>query len=290
MIIQTIWLIKIWDKKQEDKWIRKKSDDAIKENIFWAERFYDLFWAVQKYYWKNKKTCMVWWVRVDESPSRKMWLTWWKTYKYITWGTKNFNNIENYYTLYPIYDWNSQDVWKYIFDKKLNYNKLYDYQYRYWVPFSQMRCSSLIHETAIRNLVYIWDISHDFLNRIETRLPSIWSVKHNKKIFNEPLKKLPYMFNNWLEYTKYLWTNLLSWKMRETVLKKIKELESNEYFKNIQQLQDKVCKLIIKSILKNDQDLVYIRQWYQLISCYNNQNFNNEKEKQLYENYLLTKK
>lgn len=251
------WFFKIWDKTQEELWVRKKSDDAIKENIFWVERFYDLFPAVLKKFWEWK-VCWVGWVRVDESPMRRLWLTTQQTYKYITWGTNNWTKW--FPVLYPIYDWTTKDVWKFIHDNNLPYNKLYDYQYMHWVPLVNMRCSSLIHETAINSFSYLWDVSHDLINRIEKRLPSVSSIKHNKEAFLKVPKTFPFMFMSWVDYTEYLIDNLLFWKTKEMFQKEFWRIKKFSLFNNNLTVQASVCKKIITGVLRNDDDWQYLHK------------------------------
>ena len=43
------------------------------------------------------------------------------------WTTKMKNNN---ITAYPLYDWNFHDVWRYIYDNQLRYNKIYDYMWK----------------------------------------------------------------------------------------------------------------------------------------------------------------
>src|SRR5690606_41782951 len=66
----------------------------------------------------------------------------------IFWATRREKTI----SLYPIYDWNVHDVWRYIQDQNLRYSKIYDYQFRKGYHVNEMRVSSLIHERAFRSI------------------------------------------------------------------------------------------------------------------------------------------
>ena len=101
------------------------------------------------------------------------------TYKDITWG-KKLNESKGHYTFYPIYDWSYSDVWKYIFDNNIVYNRIYDALFTHGVSVSDMRISNLHHETAIQNLLLIQEIEPNTWNRIAERIDGTNAIKHLK--------------------------------------------------------------------------------------------------------------
>ena len=132
--------------KDGDEWIREKHPLSIKKNIYNQNRFHLLFEAIFKKEFPNQKSCYLAGVRAEEAPKRLMSLTTSLTYKDITWG-KILNKKRHHYTFYPIYDWSYSDVWKYIHDNNLPYNKIYNEMYRHGVNVRDMRISNLHHET-----------------------------------------------------------------------------------------------------------------------------------------------
>lgn len=243
------WL-ECWNPKEDWKWLHPKNPKAITENVYWTDRFHDLFTKIVNYHFKWKSVANIWGVRAEESPTRLMWLTQAATYKDITWG-KVLSKKENHYTFYPIYDWSYTDVWKYISDNKLKYNEVYDYQYKHWVELNKMRVSNLHHETSLNCLFYLPEVDMPLYNRLTARLEWIHTANKFKKDFF--VKELPFMFKDWEEYRDYLYKNLI------TNEKTIKTFEW--YYKRLNKLLweypkelEKWHKACVQSILVNDID------------------------------------
>lgn len=214
-----------WEEGKEDEWIRPKQPDAIKENIFGTMRFGELFNAILKHYFKDKKTCYIAGVRAEESPSRWVGLTGNATYQDITWGKQLDGKIGNHFTFYPLYDWSYTDIWKVIFENNWSYCKIYDYMYQRGVPVMEMRVSNLHHETAVKNLYYLQEIEPNTWNALVKRLKGVHSVRdiNHRDMFS--IKELPFMFNDWHEYRDHLIKHLVSDQHKETYIKKFKEMD-----------------------------------------------------------------
>ena len=144
---------------------RSKIVHLSKENKYLDFGFHELFEKIFAVHFPNQKSCYISGVRTEESPKRMMSLTSSLTYKDITWG-KKLNESKGHYTFYPIYDWSYSDVWKYIFDNNIVYNRIYDALFTHGVSVSDMRISNLHHETAIQNLLLIQEIEPNTWNRI----------------------------------------------------------------------------------------------------------------------------
>ncbi|HAY0219048.1 TPA: DUF3440 domain-containing protein [Escherichia coli] len=79
-------------------------------------------------------------VRADESLNRFMGLTSRRKQRYADdkpWSTASPDG--SYYTLYPLYDWKTRDIWIYNARSRAAYNPLYDLMYRAGVPLRNMR-------------------------------------------------------------------------------------------------------------------------------------------------------
>lgn len=61
-----------WEEGKEDERIRPKEPNSIKENVFTATRFVELFTSIAEYYRPKKKMCYLSGVRCEESPQRYM--------------------------------------------------------------------------------------------------------------------------------------------------------------------------------------------------------------------------
>ena len=153
--------------------------------------------------------CTIYGMRCDESPSRRRALT--NTKKVFVgpevWGAGS-SDKENARAA-VIYDWVTSDVWKFIHERGLKYNTLYDHQYAHGIPVPSMRVSALIHETALRSLDYAQEFEGDMWNRLTDRIEGINTYKHNPEAYCCP-KKLPEMFKSWREYRDFLLNKLIT--------------------------------------------------------------------------------
>ena len=232
-----------------EKWMREKEPDSIKENVYGVDRFNELFGAIIDYHYPNEPACYIAGVRAAENPKRAIGLTRSICYKDVTWG-KIANKKKKHIAFYPIYDWNTSDVWKAINDNKWEYNKIYDYMYSYGVPIQKMRVSNLHHETALEELKICQEIEPDTWNALLKRIDGANSIKQLKDGATGTPKELPFMFTSWREYRDYLLDNLVVMEDARTRFRKRFEIMDKTYegMHNI----DDMYKNQIMSILAND--------------------------------------
>ena len=268
--------IHIWEEGK--KHIRERSDISIKDNVYLDFGFQELFEQIFKVHFPNQKSCYIAGVRTEESPKRMMSLTSALTYKDITWG-KKLNEKQGHYTFYPIYDWSYSDVWKYIFDNNIEYNRIYDALFTQGVSISNMRISNLHHETAIQNLLLIQEIEPETWNKVAERIDGVNAVKHLKDESFRCPTDLPFMFKSWREYALYLAEQLTD--DEEFITKMHKYIENNEKYMITNLIYVDFYKTIIKTILSQDFDYTKLHNF--LISPY----FNTVKK---YVNGKITKK
>lgn len=160
--------------------------------------FYDALENFQRY--KSGAAFLIG-LRATESPNRWRAVSKNPGYKDIFWSTKK----ENTYNFYPLYDWNYHDIWKYIYDNKLHYSKIYDYMWKKGMPLNEIRVSSLIHEKSFKALVELPEFEPKTYDKLLKRIKGI-SVgnlygKDNKLL---RCRKLPKNFKNWMEYRDFL--------------------------------------------------------------------------------------
>ena len=240
-----------WDENKKEDWLHKKDPISIVENKYNCVRFHDLFKAILKVDFKDKKTCYLAGVRTQEAPKRLMSLTTSLTYKDITYG-KVLDSKLNHYTFYPIYDWEISDIWKYIHDNNIEYNKIYDEMYKHQVSINDMRISNLHHETSIQALLLVQEIEPETWNKISSRIEGSNSIKHLKSDAFVCPKKLPFMFKDWEEYALYLSETLIKEdKYKNMLLNKIEGLK--KYMIN-NLVKDDIYRTIINTILSSDWD------------------------------------
>ncbi len=201
-----------WEAGKHDLWMRPKKSYAIKFPM-WdratqtvADKnkgfgFYDVFANFERCY---TDTAFLVGLRGTESPNR------WRTVskhpatiggRQIYWATTKGQN----FSLYPLYDWNYHDIWRYIFDNGLRYHRIYDYQFKKGYPLNEMRISSLIHERAFKALVDLPEFEPRTYNRLIKRAKGIILAQEtakNAKLFRA--RKLPKGFTSWRVYRDFL--------------------------------------------------------------------------------------
>ena len=119
----------------------------------------------------------------------------------VYWGTKKEAN----FSLYPLYDWTFGDIWRYIYENKLRYSEIYDYQFRKGIPINEMRVSSLIHERAFKSIVELPEFEPKTYNKLQKRIKGIAFAQEtgkNGKMFK--VNKLPKNYNSWIAYRDVL--------------------------------------------------------------------------------------
>lgn len=130
-----------WDISQKDKWIRDIPDNAKRDYDFPffypGMEFEEFVPKFGHWYSKGKLTACFVGIRSDESLNR---------YRTIAGRKSKFENKnwttwvgESLYNIYPIYDWKTQDIWRYNGKYFKPYNKLYDLMYKAGVSIHQQR-------------------------------------------------------------------------------------------------------------------------------------------------------
>jgi predicted phosphoadenosine phosphosulfate sulfurtransferase len=251
-----------WDEKEKDSWIHPQDKIAIKENNYGTNKFHELFVKIAGVDFPDN-TCCIAGVRTEEAPKRFVVLTTGVTYKYITWG-KQLNKKRNQFTFYPIYDWSYTDVWKYIQQNNLSYNKIYDEYYRHGMSIKEMRVSNLHHETAIQSLVIVQELEPETWNKVAKKIEGANTIKHlQKESFTCP-KELPYMFESWKEYALHLADNLVPDEKHRKDLSKW--IDKTKLF------HAEICakdywRIIVNTILSSDFDFTKLVNWKMSSHC-----------------------
>lgn len=144
----------------------------------------------------------------------------------VYWGTKKGEN----FALYPIYDWNYYDVWRYIHDERLPYSKIYDYQFKKGYAVSEMRVSSLIHERSIRSLCDLQEFEPKTYAKLLKRVKGIALASErakDAKLF--ACRTLPKNFQSWIAYRDFLLSTHPDKERLPIFAKRFRKQRSNEY-------------------------------------------------------------
>lgn len=161
-----------WDEKYKDYWCKPHIGmiPEIKLNSW-----FNLFTDYSKYLSDDLPFCNFVGLRSQESFHRNMTTTRTKKNNPINW----LYDHGNYAKCYPIFDWTWQNVWDYIIDNNLGYNKCYDYWTNSKVKHSISRTGSL-YSAAKGQSKQRWEslfrfeqYNEDFFNRIIKRMELI---------------------------------------------------------------------------------------------------------------------
>lgn len=202
-----------WEQGKHKLWMRPKRADAIKaapwdrttqtvRNKAKGFGFYDAIENFERCY--TGAAFLVGLRAAGESPNR------WRAVtknpvdvggKQVYWATRKGENT----VMYPVFDWNYTDVWRYIHDQGLRYSKTYDRMLLKGVHPASMRVSSLIHERSFKALCELPEYEPKTYARLQKRIKGIALAQErgkDAKLF--AARKLPQNFTSWRTYRDHL--------------------------------------------------------------------------------------
>lgn len=145
-----------WDEDKKNLWVREPHEMSItdaKQFPFWYYRitFEEFVPQFGEWFGKGEETACFVGIRTQESLNRYRTISSKVKSKY---QDKIFTTkvSDNVYNVYPIYDWTSEDDWKYFGKYKKCYNKLYDRMYQAGLTVNQMRVDEPFGDTTRRSL------------------------------------------------------------------------------------------------------------------------------------------
>lgn len=151
-----------WDETKKDIWVRDMPtmDYVINEhNVPWNYESHTSDYTVQEDFTKwfsktyGKTGCLIG-IRAQESLDRYRAI---KSNNKVN-GYKDYNYMvckdENTINCYPIYDWETRDIWIANAKNGFDYNKLYDLYYKAGMPIEQMRVASPFLSQGLGTLGY----------------------------------------------------------------------------------------------------------------------------------------
>ncbi len=225
----------LWDEKEKAKWIHPQADIAIKESpidVSGQDRnkaFYTLIRELPEYCTESDNCAVLVGMRVAESLNRKMTIMHSKAkFRGETWAQKKHGKIQ---VFWPIYDFTNDDVWTAIAKNHWEYNKVYDYMYRWGVQKQRMRVSALIHETAWHSIEMLQEFEPKTYNKFSERVPGTSTFNHGFDEGGIIPKKLPFMFRDWKEYRDYLLVNIIKPEYWEHFRNEWKNQTGDEWYR-----------------------------------------------------------
>lgn len=150
---ETTW--SCWDESKKDLWVREKEPGSISDPSFFPffyenmtfEEFTPLF---AKWYADGEPCANFVGIRTVESLNRFRALS---AEKKMFDGNMYFTNVvDECWSVYPIYDWETQDIWTYNGKEGKIYNGLYDRMYKAGMSIHQMRIDEPFGDTSRKSL------------------------------------------------------------------------------------------------------------------------------------------
>lgn len=184
-----------------EDWIREKHPLAIKSiREKYPKRFYPFNHFVESLLKAREgKSVSVVGLRAEESPERRFVL---------------FGGDKTHFWLYPkgkpakaypIIDWSYTDIWKYLTEGGLEYNRAYDGMFAMGASLREMRVSNLIHEKAYRSLADLQRLEPATYDKLEQRLEGVHGAgRYAKDGLSYSVRRLPSGFKSWGEYKEAL--------------------------------------------------------------------------------------
>ena len=207
-----------------EKWMRDKDPLAIHSiDEDYPKRFYDFITWYEK---KDTSAAYLVGLRADESITRYRAVTKFPGWNGLKWGSMH-GDIK---TFYPIYDWTVYDIWKFIYDYDIEYNKIYDLMFMDgYSIYKKMRISNLIHEKSFKCLIDLPRFEPETYDRLCERIGGIASASRyaaEKLMFDN--KTLPKHYQTWKEFRDFLLDNIPTDEHRERFIKRFANQTESE--------------------------------------------------------------
>lgn len=145
----------------------------------------------------------------------------------INWSSKTSN--KNLINFYPIYDWGFDDIWRYIYDENINYNRIYDYQFAKDYHKSEMRISCLIHEKSYKCLVDLPEFEPNTFEWLCSRVKGVDTAMRyakEKQMYSNEI--LPTYYKSWKEFRDFLISNHPNIEQKQRFEKRFKNHPDGE--------------------------------------------------------------
>lgn len=256
----------LWAWGEGEEWVREKHPLSIHSiDVRYPKRFHKFNLWVGQQLRKKEGTCVsIIGLRSEESPDRR----------FVMFGEDSdlfwLRRKNEPHKAYPLIDWSYTDVWKYIIDNNLKYNKIYDKMYMMGGNLRYFRVSNLVHEKAFRCLTDLQELEPETYDKLEKRLRGVHTAAiYGKENLIYSIKSLPENFKTWKEYKDFLLSSI------HPDLKRIFEYQWSRFGDT-----DDVgaCKYMVKRILLCD--------WEGNITWSRDYEFNYSKDQILHKNRL----
>lgn len=144
-----------WDEDKKDLWVRQKEKTSINNKnhfpFYYPNMMFEEFTPLfGKWFSENEKCANFIGIRTVESLNRFRTIARDKP----TFDGKQYttNSVDDVWNVYPIYDWNTQDIWVYNAKERKSYNPLYDSMHKAGLSIHQMRIDEPFGDTQRQGL------------------------------------------------------------------------------------------------------------------------------------------
>lgn len=256
----------LWAWGEGEEWVRDKNPIAIHsiENKY-PKRFHKFNLWVGQQLRKREGSCVsIIGLRAEESPDRR----------FVMFGEDSelfwLRRKNEPHRAYPIIDWRYTDVWKYLIDNNLKYNRIYDKMYMLGGNLKFFRVSNLVHEKAFRCLTDLQELEPETYDKLERRLQGVHTAAiYGKENLIYSIRELPERFKTWKEYKNFL---------LESIHPDLSKLFKYQWSRFGDTDDVGACKYMVKRILLCD--------WEGSITWSRDYEFNYTKEQLLQKNVL----
>jgi len=207
-VFEPTW--KCWDEDKRSIWVREKEPgtfcDASKLPFYFPNMTFEEFTPLFAKWYSNGEPCANFvGIRSGESLNR---------FRAIAANKVRFNNfkwstnvVDNCWSFYPIYDWNTSDIWVYNGTQRKEYNPLYDVMHRAGLSIHSMRIDEPFGDTSRKGLWLYQIIEPKMWAKITARVSGANTVNEYGRtrgnILGNQTISLP-AGHTWESFAKYL--------------------------------------------------------------------------------------
>jgi len=160
-----------WDRSQKDNWVRKPPSFAITKHPCFnrtpvKRETYNRIDSFQEFLIKhNSDGICITGVRMSESLQRS---------KFITSSFSSKVGLARGNMVWPMYDWKDSDVWRYLYENKIDIPEVYLYMYQAGIRVNQLRVAQFFSIDSAKSLVKMNEYYPDLMDRIIRREPNAY--------------------------------------------------------------------------------------------------------------------
>lgn len=213
-----------WEPGREQDWVRPMpkhpaviSDPSYFPFYRYRMEFEEFIPAFNEWLSRDIPTAVLVGIRSDESLNRylavkqrarikkRAWTASGES-KPVQWSARDHHKSRAV-TFFPIYDWRFEDLWRYIGERDLAYNRLYDQMYRAGIAFSQMRICQPYGDDQRKSLDLYHRIEPETWFRIVCRVSGAnFAARYSRQqlLGYRGGLGLPAHFGSWRAYSEFL--------------------------------------------------------------------------------------